>query len=1370
MTDIVAPTYRYFTADLLSNEILSEIPFQGVTYERALKGAGSFSGGISVSDETDALDLYNSTMPGNTALFVVRDGVCVWGGILWNRTYDVVGRRLSVSALEFTSYFYHRRIWKTLNHEFGATLTVASNGTASAVLDYGSVTTAITGGSTVRLQFSSGRDVRFDDYYVVSSIPAPTTTAFTLASSSVVRNIIKISRDANVVTVTTDASHRYAVDDMVDISVTLYPQLAGKFKVLEIDETSANIFRYALTGDNIDEEVVTGTSTRSLPVGTYSNVTVITRTDTYQYIRDLLNAVFSDFVGTDFPNSYIEPGLSYSVDVISKEILSGVATLKTKTDHGLAVGQAVQLKNVGKEFDGEHEVTKVQSDISFSYASGGTVALVGESQRVADISKIEASKGVITVTTVAAHGYSVGQTVQVTSQLGYRGRGKYVNGTYTITDVGVLGTTFKYKQTQSVDMPEVTFIDATATVGGTTKGIVEAEIASDKVTLTTSSPHSFAVGNTVAVVGATPYYEIVNRSYKSVVYSLTGGVGSRPAGSYIATITFPSAHGFYLNESIQVNGFTSGNVSLNTGVNVYVTILSVSNDKTSFTYTTLTNTALSGAAGGVAKARNRAELELSGQGYLQSGDIIDVIGLAEQSDIVSVHIIDSSKVTFATSTAHAFYDKDIIDISGLTDVYTITKRGRSSGVVTFETKVAHNLPANDNTGHIPDTASVTVSNIYDTHAITQWSISKNVGKVFIGDNHGIEVNDDIEVYGVLEFFVGSARVKKKKDGEVFITLPSTHAHNFQVEQEVTIAGLGGVLYGGSNTIRRINSVEGNIIGVSVMPDGRALPEDFKGSRPKNRNITIKSPHHYLNGAFKVSATTLSTVSYEVSGAKNISVTNVDLTDSWYNGTDRDQPTVLAASDINGTFNSLTGVYATNVNPTTFSVPIAGPNIEFSAVAKPPQYDSETRPGPEMSTPSRFNQTGLQVLLGTAEGGTNTFSVLYASAPTPITNLVASEERDVTSGVARKTSSMAGNNITVLDYAVVGTNSRIKYNVVNGPYINIDEQSINSLAYVKATTLFNTASASITDVDTANNQFSFAKTHNAVPATFITGFGDAVVRPVAIASTYGPYPGNADIGMTFSTSQNSGVNVAPTVYRGFELVSVGEALDRYSDSIDGFEYRVDCSYNDVTKKFDKKFVLIPINYPDPPTAGQVSPLSRFGAEKLVFEYPGNIGNLSIDESANNSATRFFASGETDLGADFGPNISVAADTELLNGMNGRKWPLLDDDEKVDGVDDKTVLYAYAKKYMTEARPPDATITISVNGSIEPIVGTYNPGDWCSIVVNDRFILARLATDLEPRDNVLVRKIESISVSVPDGVTFPERVTLNVVPEWEVDTRG
>ena len=48
--------------------------------------------------------------------------------------------------------------------------------------------------------------------------------------------------------------------------------------------------------------------------------------------------------------------------------------------------------------------------------------------------------------------------------------------------------------------------------------------------------------------------------------------------------------------------------------------------------------------------------------------------------------------------------------------------------------------------------------------------------------------------------------------------------------------------------------------------------------------------------------------------------------------------------------------------------------------------------------------------------------------------------------------------------------------------------------------------------------------------------------------------------------------------------------------------------------------------------------------------------------------------------------------------------------------------------------------------------------------------RLGTPMEPRSDVFVRKISSFQVNVPDGVTFPETVRLNLVAEWEVDKRG
>lgn len=159
--------YRYIVTDLLSNQILAEIPFTGVTYERALKSAGKFQGNISINIDTQGLDLYNSTMPGKTGLYIMRNDECVWGGIIWSREYNVTGQELSVSASEFTSYLHHRRIWKTFLREFNGVKVNRFNASLLKVkLPSGSPIT-ISSGSTVELIFDEARAYNYRGHYKV---------------------------------------------------------------------------------------------------------------------------------------------------------------------------------------------------------------------------------------------------------------------------------------------------------------------------------------------------------------------------------------------------------------------------------------------------------------------------------------------------------------------------------------------------------------------------------------------------------------------------------------------------------------------------------------------------------------------------------------------------------------------------------------------------------------------------------------------------------------------------------------------------------------------------------------------------------------------------------------------------------------------------------------------------------------------------------------------------------------------------------------------------------------------------------------------------------------------------------------------------
>lgn len=299
-------------------------------------------------------------------------------------------------------------------------------------------------------------------------------------------------------------------------------------------------------------------------------------------------------------------------------------------------------------------------------------------------------------------------------------------------------------------------------------------------------------------------------------------------------------------------------------------------------------------------------------------------------------------------------------------------------------------------------------------------------------------------------------------------------------------------------------------------------------------------------------------------------------------------------------------------------------------------------------------------------------------------------------------------------------------------------------------------------------FTVSLSDTDMPTTTVTS-ATANVTPTVDVGTYGPFPGNSDIDISYSTEDYSGKDVPNTSYRGYELRSVGEELDEYSDTVDGFEYRIDChiEYVGAIPVFTREFVLIPIDYPNPPAEGEVSPLSRFGADELVFEYPGNIIDVTMEENSEDSATRFFVVGNIpDLGEDASQPYAVASNTDLL--LQG--WPLIDQEETRNETGDEEALYAHAQRYLTESRPPISDISVRVNGSLSPKIGEYVPGDWCAIVINDEFVRMRLASDLEPRDTVLVRKIDGYKVKVPDSPSFGEEVELVLVTEAEVDRIG
>ena len=224
----------------------------------------------------------------------------------------------------------------------------------------------------------------------------------------------------------------------------------------------------------------------------------------------------------------------------------------------------------------------------------------------------------------------------------------------------------------------------------------------------------------------------------------------------------------------------------------------------------------------------------------------------------------------------------------------------------------------------------------------------------------------------------------------------------------------------------------------------------------------------------------------------------------------------------------------------------------------------------------------------------------------------------------------------------------------------------------------------------------------------------------------------------------------------------------------FDFTVESNYDANTKTFYNFFkawlVQKDINNPvgnitDGASLTNLYGPSNLGANQYIFEHPGNIVSLTLNESAERSASRtWVVDNKNDLGDAAAPSYGSYTNLSYLNNL----YPLLEvaiTDRDLPTDSDADVV-PFAKEFGYRLAPPVGDYKIVVNGSLEPQVGSYQPGDWCGILPHDEFINNRLRLPYENRNDILVRKIGSYKVNVPDNPAFPETVELELLVEWEV----
>jgi hypothetical protein len=1427
---VVAPVYRYFTADLMSNDVLMEIPFRNVTWERALKAGGEFQGEISVIDATSSLNLYETTMPGQTALYVVRNGVCVWGGIIWARDYQIPSRNLSVSASEFTSYFHHRNIFKTLNYKY-STGVVVQGGTCYGLLDY-EASSALKVGASIKMEFYEPENFRYNGYYRIDNTLPQSDTEFS-ASATITSKITATHRANGLVTVSTSKEHNLTTGDLVTITGTRFD---GTFEITAPAGRKSTYFTYTLAGGDAVRAPASGMSSRTIPDAKYSQVTVSVHTDTYDYVRNLVESVFSDFTNTDYANDYLRPGIEKEISVVNKRLSQGFATIITDEPHELAVGQSVIVENTDPRFDGQFEVVQTPDENTFMYEKGGTVASTPVTPLSVSIVSRALGNFIATVTTKTPHGYRQGQIVNVDGGSNMDGMAGIYSGTFEITDV-LSATKFSYRVSSnavsndtllpnarlvsngstyrvigaSSNSSEVTFVTdrLTDAAVGSTFQVADVNLtvpltqtttdaAADTQTFTTAVPHPYQVGDTVKTRGVRSSVRIdslkVSQGAASDQYNSRINLFANPSGrndtrflstlggatglvstSDGTTVTVNTAQaaetaGIRIDSitssdtqarmntlvpyiaSAWVKGTPSMGVKLTVSNYEYITrdvsieeitssrvgwtrqYVSFVADKTpSVADFSVVNEGPLAANSGMTISYRDGQLEntnnLSPTPWFSS--TTPAAGILEYGSVtlggfsVAVEKSNGSSggtVTFTTSPAHGittdssgyvFYVRDLVDS------YTPKSYSITNNIVNVQLTTPHNMLPGD---------SLQINNVSSSYGLSSRSIEDNVA-TFTTGRHPFSVNDTVTLVGLTE----KATIVSKEIQKGTAILVTGEPHNIQVSQEIKVTGLGSPY----DSVSGVSTVVTAVTPTRIMyrlRDSRGNDLVNADAKPTKANGSVTSTTSVLNGTFTVIGVPSSTSIQVGIVANNSTRYSLNSASSYLKG----------ASPINGAY-SVLGVPST----TRVTFYKEYDNVSSTDISNAISTVYPNDPKPTLAAPSPFN--GLR---NAKKVGRYAITVNIKGSRGSI------PDRKVPSGSIYQ--ELTGD--FALPITAVPTDN--SFTVGWGAVSSSVETYAGKSAYASSSLLNGTYT--VTKRFAGNKLVArLNSTHNPIPYTAIGGQGSAVVQPRAIVSTFGSFPGNTDLGINFSSQSYSGKDVDPVAYRGHELTNVGDALDAYSGTVDGFEYRIDCAYDEDTGRFTRTFVLIPIDFPDAPPAGQASPPSRFGADKLVFEYPGSVIDIKLEESAEDSATRFFVVGDSGLGGEAANPFSAASAIELLDAKNSRKWPLLDATESVSDISDETVLYAYAAQYLKESRPPEPNFTVTVNGSLQPEVPTYVPGDWCSVIVDDMFLQERLASNLEPRDTVIVRKIDSYKVKVPDGTTFPETVTLNLVAETDVD---
>src|SRR5258705_13950688 len=98
-------TYRYVFLDMRTDAVIEEINLYGVYCYRQLNQPGQFNGTFQLDQSgKNNLDLIAASTPGRSWVVVERNGVPVYWGIIWSRTYQSQAKVVEMFGWGFEAF------------------------------------------------------------------------------------------------------------------------------------------------------------------------------------------------------------------------------------------------------------------------------------------------------------------------------------------------------------------------------------------------------------------------------------------------------------------------------------------------------------------------------------------------------------------------------------------------------------------------------------------------------------------------------------------------------------------------------------------------------------------------------------------------------------------------------------------------------------------------------------------------------------------------------------------------------------------------------------------------------------------------------------------------------------------------------------------------------------------------------------------------------------------------------------------------------------------------------------------------------------------------------------------------------------------